>query len=152
MDKLCCLCSMVFLFQAGVCCGPSPSLSGLCFLAICLPNSAMWWDGSSGICFPFKCLKWLFFLLNTEKRSNCVKIPPIFVILDFNSPQIWLILLSGLPLEWYHISTIDLGVLDPMVVIHFGCLFCTGVNRPMRVVFSLLVMDTWQPLYASGGA
>lgn len=34
-----------------------------------------------------------------------------------------------------------------MIVVHFRQLFHLGVNPSMRVVFSLLSLDTWQSLY-----
>ena len=60
------------------------------------------------------------------------------------------ILLSGSPVSRYSISTVDMGDPDPMVVVHFRWLFHTTVNRLMRVVFSLLSLDMWQPLYGIG--
>ncbi len=50
----------------------------------------------------------------------------------------------------YHISMIDLEDLDPKVVVHFRRLVHTGVNRPIRVVFSLLSVDMWHLLYGIG--
>lgn len=47
----------------------------------------------------------------------------------------------------YRIPIVDLGDLDPTVVVPFGWPFHTGVNLPIRMIFSLLSLDMWQPLY-----
>lgn len=52
----------------------------------------------------------------------------------------------------YHISTINLEHLDPTTMVDFGRLFCMEVNRPMRVVFSLLSWDTWKLAYRIRGS
>jgi len=95
-------------------------------------------------------LSYCFYFKHKTKQYG--EIPPLSVLFKLQkSSKLGYIYRSIPPLGWYHISTVDLGVLDPTVMIHFERLFCTGVNSPMRVVFSLLILDMWRIVWHGAG-